>query len=345
MIKVENNQISVYSKINKDGLKSAIILFCVAFLWTGLNFIILRSMISMVLGVISLVLVGITFTIYKKCDGEKLKCSLSKDEFAIYSNKNIIKYRCDKIINFSIVNDNNCISLNYINEKGKKSSKIIMMQGCTNTEFVNLANEFLKRDIELNIENDNSAKYNTENNKNVLTNLMKNKEKIECTLLGKTKMFVLNGASYTLERIHSKLVFINEKNDIFEIDIRDAQINWNELSLKNKYEISYNKLKGEFIIEKVNETVDLMKVEELRNDIRYNTKVSFDEKQIMDEVSLYNNIIKISKIFGLITVLVCFSFFFSEIIFIIGTIIIAIVYPSLLLLYINKYKKEKLILK
>lgn len=345
MIKLENNQISVYSKINKDGLKGAIILFCVAFLWSGLNFIILRSIIPIALGIISLLLIGITFTIYKKCNGEKLKFSLSREEFAIYSNKNITKYKCDKIINFSIIDDNNSISLNYINEKGKKCSKIIMMQGCKNIEFVNLANEFLRKNIKLNIENNDSTKYNTENNKNILKDLMKNKEKIECMLLGKTKMFILNGSSYTLEKLHSNLIFITEENDIFEIDIRDAQINWNELSLKNKYEISYNKIKGEFIIEKINKTADLMKVEELRNDIKYNTKVIFDEQQIIDEVKLSNNVSKISKSFGLVALLVCFSVFFSKIIFLIGIITIFIVYPSLLLYYIEKYKKEKLVLK
>ncbi len=343
MLKVEDNKINIYSKINKDSLGLSMFLFGFAMLVIIFVSLIAQNIIFLALEIFPLFFLLVSIYFYSKKDGEELKYSLSKEEFIIYKNKSEIKYNCSDIINFSAIDYNNAVSINYTNEKNKKCSKVIELRGCKNLEFVNLANEFLKKDINLNVENNKintDVESDSKDVEQIFKDLEKSDKKIKCDLLGKSKMFILNGNSYTLEKFDSCLFFVTEDNKLLEIDLRDIDINWDELNFKNKYELSYNKQKHLFSALKLDESVNLENINNFKNNIKYSTKLSFDEQEILKEVELYNKILKLNNVMKILILLSLLSLFFSMLVFSLAFCIILILYPCMLLTYVSKYKKN-----
>ena len=234
MLKIENNEIKIYRKIDKKSLKQSIILFTIAIV-LGMVMSVLSKiwLIWGILEIISIILLLICLNLYKQGDKEKLMYSLSKEAFIIYKKEKPYKeYITSNIESFvKFPSEYNEVVLNFKNEKGKRDSKIFMVQGCKNTDFVEMANEFLKSSISIDEINEslitsniNEGKKKLQESTELINKLVKSGEKIKVALLGKTKQFILSGKSYVYERIVSELVFVNGNDTILSLDISEIEI-------------------------------------------------------------------------------------------------------------------------
>lgn len=317
MIKLENNQINVYSKFDKDAIKGALVCFFLAILIAVVFYFITKSVLFIILGIISIIVFAVSCYIYKNAGVEKLSFSLSEKEFIIYKRKKEKRYDSDKIISFAAIPREsgleNYVVLNYINEKGKNKSISFLMKGCLNTEFVNLANNFLKKEekeeTEVKHKKIKTDKYNKCNSKKIIDNIVKNKQKIECTLIGKTKIFILNGKSYSLGNLYSNFVFVDGENNLFEIDSRLIGIDEKTFDLKYTFEISYDKKKDEFVLEKTNNIVDSKIINDFKEDFIYSSKLLFEKEDILYEFNFYYKFMIGIKLFAIALLLSLFTIF------------------------------------
>ena len=177
------------------------------------------------------------------------------------------------------------------------------MKGCANTEFVNLANNFLKKEekkeTEVKHKEIKTHKYNKGNSKQIIDNIVKNKQKIECTLIGKTKIFILNGKSYSLGNLYSNFVFVDGENNLFEIDSRLIGIDEKTFDLKYTFEISYDKKKDEFVLEKTNNIADSKIINDFKEDFIYSSKLLFEKEEILNELNFYYKFMIGIKLLGI----------------------------------------------
>ena len=315
MIKMEENKINVYSKFDKDSIKGALVCFVLAAIVTIPFYFITKSIIFIILGIISIISFIISFRIYKNADKEKLSCSLSKNEFIIYKNKKQKKFDVSKISNFAAIPGERAIEndviLNYVDENGKNKSMSFLMKGCKNTEFVNLANKFIKEDnANKGYKSIDENKYNKDNSKKVIDELADNK-KIKCTVLGKTKIFISNGSGYTLGDLYTKFVFVDENKNIFDIDSRYVKINFETFDNNYLYEMVYDKKSDSAILEKTSTKTDPQIINDFKEDIVYSSKIAFDKDDIVFELNFFNKFIKGAKMFGIGLLLILCTVFLA----------------------------------
>ena len=307
MIKIENNQINVYSKFDKDAIKGALVCFFLAIVITVVFYFITQSILFIILGIISIIVFAVSFYIYKNAGVEKLSYSLSEKEFIIYKRKTEKRYDSNKITSFAAVPREsgleNYVVLSYINEKGKNKSISFLMKGCANTEFVNLANNFLKKEekkeTEVKHKEIKTHKYNKGNSKQIIDNIVKNKQKIECTLIGKTKIFILNGKSYSLGNLYSNFVFVDNENNLFEIDSRLIDMDEKTFDPKYTFEMFYDKKKDEFVLEKTNNIADSKIINDFKEDFIYSSKLLFEKEEILNELNFYYKFMIGIKLLGI----------------------------------------------
>ena len=150
MLKIEDNEIKIYRKIDKKSLKQSIILFTISIVFGIVMTIIVKTLfIWGILAIISLILLLNSLILYKQADKEELMYSLSKEAFIIYKKEvPYKKYSTSNIESFAkFPSEYNDVILIFKNEKGKRDSKAFALQGYKNTDFVEIANEFLKSSI------------------------------------------------------------------------------------------------------------------------------------------------------------------------------------------------------
>ncbi len=353
MIKIEKGQINIYMETDKKNTLNAMALFFVASLLMTITYCFTKNIFCIILAILPLIPLVISIYIYmkqakeeKEGKNEKLKCSLSKNEFIIYENKKVEKYNTNQIISFSVFPDpnlENYISLNYKNEKGKEISIPFMMQGCSNIEFVNLANNFLKGEaLKETPKGIINTKYNTADSSKIIKELIKTKKKIECTLIGKTKMFFINGSSYSLGNIYSDLLFVDSNNNIFRIYIKNVKFDFESLNLENTYEVFYDNSERKFILKNTNNKVNTQITEDFRKDITYSSKILFEKDEILSEIIFFNKYIKFIRILDFSIILVIISFFSFNINCCAIFISIMIILSIFINLYPKRYMKNKM---
>lgn len=345
MIRIEDNQINVYTKVDKEEIKDAIVCFFIAFVIAIVLCIIFKNLFFVILSGISLFALIIAYCIYKKDFPERLRFSLSKKEFIIYKKRKNEIFDNNKITGFFVVPNQsgfeNYINVNYINEKGKEASALFQMRGSSNIEFVNLANSYLnKEEIKKEIKETDNSKYNKDNSGKILKELTKTKEKIEFTLVGKTKIFILNGSGYSLQTLYPYLIFVDSNNNILEVLAKDVILNWNEIDSKYTYELVYDRKKDKLIAEKTNNLANQNIVNDFKEDFIYSSKLLFKKEEIISESTFLKKYMKILKSFGLAILLSLFTIFISGIVFSILFALIIIVFGIVLLMYPKKYLKE-----
>ena len=284
----------------------------------------------------------------------------------IFSKKNKF-YKLNDIINFISIDDNgNYACINYYDENKNKKSKMFLVYGCSNNEFANLANIYLKENSNntFNISNEpriNSNDYKfIDNTWQLYKEIKQNSYPLRFTLIGKTTMFRLNGNFYNMQNLHTSMVFINEKCELLMIPLMSLVIDWEDLILDGVYDISYNKKKNKFYASRIpNEKgVDQTIINSLKNNIVFRAKILFDKQMIINEIKTYNKIMKSSKIIGIIIVCLFLLLFIPEYmakkynisyidynylfdpIMLLITLLIFIVFPLNLLINITKLRKD-----
>ena len=381
MIKTnDNGDVLIYRKINIKMLKDSMLLFLIALLGALFWLLITRSLFILPSVIIPALFLIICFIIYNKAEGEKLVFSLTKEGFTIFSKKNKF-YKLNDIINFISIDDNgNYACINYYDENKNKKSKMFLVYGCSNNEFANLANVYLKENSNntFNIPNEPRINYNNtfnisneprinsndykfiDNTWQFYKEIKQNSYPLRFTLIGKTAMFRLNGNFYNMQNLHTSMVFINEKCELLMIPLMSLVIDWEDLILDGVYDISYNKNKNKFYASRIpNEKgVDQTIINSLKNNIVFRAKILFDKQMIINEIKTYNKIMKSSKIIGIIIVCLFLLLFIPKYmakkynisyidynylfdpIMLLITLLIFIVFPLNLLINITKLRKD-----
>ena len=381
MIKTnDNGDVLIYRKINIKMLKDSMLLFLIALLGALFWLLITRSLFILPSVIIPALFLIICFIIYNNAEGEKLVFSLTKEGFTIFSKKNKF-YKLNDIINFISIDDNgNYACINYYDENKNKKSKMFLVYGCSNNEFANLANVYLKENSNntFNIPNEPRINYNNtfnisneprinsndykfiDNTWQFYKEIKQNSYPLRFTLIGKTAMFRLNGNFYNMQNLHTSMVFINEKCELLMIPLMSLVIDWEDLILDGVYDISFNKNKNKFYASRIpNEKgVDQTIINSLKNNIVFRAKILFDKQMIINEIKTYNKIMKSSKIIGIIIVCLFLLLFIPEYmakkynisyidynylfdpIMLLITLLIFIVFPLNLLINITKLRKD-----
>ena len=381
MIKTnDNGDVLIYRKIDIKMLKDSMLLLFIALLGALIWLLITRSLFILPFVIIPALFLIICFIIYNKAEGEKLVFSLTKEGFTIFSKKNKF-YKLNDIINFISIDDNgNYACINYYDENKNKKSKMFLVYGCSNNEFANLANVYLKENSNntFNIPNEPRINYNNtfnisneprinsndykfiDNTWQLYKEIKQNSYPLRFTLIGKTTMFRLNGNFYNMQNLHTSMVFINEKCELLMIPLMSLVIDWEDLILDGVYDISYNKKKNKFYASRIpNEKgVDQTIINSLKNNIVFRAKILFDKQMIINEIKTYNKIMKSSKIIGIIIVCLFLLLFIPKYmakkynisyidynylfdpIMLLITLLIFIVFPLNLLINITKLRKD-----
>lgn len=363
----DNGDILIYRKIDKKTLKEALLLLLIALLIGLILFLAYRSLFFLPFAVIPALGFIIGFIIYKKPDEEKLFFSLTKEGFTFHSKNNAF-FSLNSIINFVSINDNgNYACINYYDENKNKKSKIFLVYGCSNTEFANLTNTYLRENSNNSNTITNEPNVGIKNmefvdqTKRYLDDISKNGNTLRFTLVGKTKMLINKGNAYNLLNFLSYLIFINDRCEIIKLPLTMAVINWEDLIINGVYEISYNKTKEKFFVTKIlnAESVNYELINGLKNNIIYRAKILFDKQMILNEINTYNRIMKSTKILGVSSSVIIFITCITKLLLnkytnisneeltLTAAMIIAlvfpialIVYPSIILLNLQKLKKE-----
>lgn len=361
MLKIEDNEIKIYRNIKKEDLKASLIIFIIGFVAGIVMSILFKTWFFFcLLSIFSGIFLLICLNLYKQAGKEKLMYSLSEDAFTIYKKEKIFKkYSISNIKSFAIFpSEYNKVILNFKNEKGKNDSKVFILQGCKNTDFVEMSNEFLKSNINMNeikesvkISNVNKEEKKLQEDTKLINELIKNKEKIKVAFLGKTKQFILNGNRYMYERTPAEFIFVTEDDTLLSFYTDEIEIDLFQISFNNQYTLYYDKNKQCFIAIKENNELDskkIEKIERIRNSIDFKFKLTVDSKIIIQEVELSNKVSKTTSIFKtilLIVILVCVLLLIFKIkvllphaVFI--SILILLFYPVVLLIIIMQYKRK-----
>lgn len=361
MLRVEDNEIKIYRNVDKENLKVPFIVFTIGFVFGLVMSIITKVWIIFgILSMFSGILLLICLNLYKQAGKEKLMYSLSEEAFIIYKKEKIFKkYDTSNIKSFEIFpSEYNEVILNFRNEKGKNDSKIFMMKGCKNVDFIEMANEFLKSNItideinkSLKTQNAYRSEKKLQKSTEVINELVRNKEKIKVAFLGKTKQFILNGDIYRYENTIPELVFVTEDDTILSFDIDEVEIDLSQISFNNQYILYYDK--NSFIAIKENKELDseiIEKLENIRNSIDFKFKLVIDSKTIMQETELFNKICKVTSIFRKFLLINILAFllllFFKQQVLLPHAVFIFVLilfsYPIVSLIIITKYKKKYL---
>lgn len=147
MIKENNDKIEIYKEKDTNEQKKTLIFLGVAFVFSIIMVFLLSNMFLkafwLILTIISLFTLIISFQIIKKTPYRTLVIVISKSYIELYMKKGIQKIFMKDIQEVSSIENSqlNEAIINYKDENGEMISKIIIVQGCKNSEFVNFIND------------------------------------------------------------------------------------------------------------------------------------------------------------------------------------------------------------
>ena len=147
MIKENNNKIEIYKVKDTNELKKALMLFLAVLILSIIMVFLLSNLFLkifwLILSIISFFALIISVRIFKKMPDKTLSVVISKSYIELYMKKGIQKILMKDIQEVSYVENSqlNEARINYKDENGEMISKVIIVQGCKNSEFVNFINE------------------------------------------------------------------------------------------------------------------------------------------------------------------------------------------------------------
>ena len=147
MIKENNNKIEIYKVKDTNELKKALMLFLAVLILSIIMVFLLSNLFLkifwLILSIISFFALIISVRIFKKMPDKTLSIVISKSYIELYMKKGIQKIFMKDIQEVSCVENSqlNEASINYKDENGEMISKVIIVQGCKNSEFVNFIND------------------------------------------------------------------------------------------------------------------------------------------------------------------------------------------------------------
>lgn len=353
MVKSDNNKMQVYSKVDKKELKKAIKLLIVAAIMSLIFFCIDSNIITIFSLCLANIVLLISIIIYKNISEEpKLQVVLTKEYIEVYRKKETFRCNMEKIISFSCdqsTNSLNEVFINYKNEKNKKKTKIFILRGMHNREFINIANGVLNnkdiiKDSEILKEKDYEEDFNKEN-------VFGNIAKILC-FVGKEKLVTTINNQKNVDNMENVLYFLDKDGKEFKLYWQNIKME-KDLKLKtNKfYTVKYDEKNKYYKITDTNFKFDLEIINEYKNKIHVSNILIFDDKIINEEIELLAKFDKyrvnyIYIMFLIINILLMITIFKKEMLILIlikiipmGLFFSLVIFGIIVLNIINKIKK------
>ena len=279
MIIIKDNELQVIRKINVKKLKDSIFLLLLS---TGLS--LFMSLLSWRLGLIllipNLIFLALALYLYKQSGKETKTVSFSKEYLKIYHKNKSDTITTKSISSFSFdpTSNMNEIFINYKDTQEKKKTKIIILIGAPNSEFVDIANRLLVNDFSLidtlpkdeNVKNPQIVE-DIQSENNLIDRIIKGSE-TNAKFIGKIKALKKNGQNYSFIN-DGNLVFISEEMIPLYFNPFEVDANIDEFDFEKTYLIQFDRKKKMFKIIPSNTFIDDEKISmnkkvlEIKNDI------------------------------------------------------------------------------
>lgn len=207
----------------------------------------------------------------------------------------------DKIINFSYDSTSNSMNevfITYYNEKGKKSTEILFLLGCSNITFVNIANRLKTSTVTSNpcVKDVFIDSEKVKPSKELLDYLIKGNELRLC-FIGKSKLLVNKGNSYTIERIFSDFLFIDEYENKINLHVSYMSVDIQKLIPNSLFIVKYNSKKKLFCFTPIDVQFDETIIQSVKNKIEIRNSYLFDFNDIKTEYEVERKIFISTRIF------------------------------------------------
>lgn len=338
MIKRYDEKIEIYSQIDIKEIKVARNVLAIGLILAISCMIFLPfKIIHFVATIITLCLELICIYSIKKDSKPKLTVTLTKEYIEIYKKDKTERYNMEDITNFGYDSLFNEVFINY-NKNNKKCSKILFLRGCSNREFVDIANKVKEYGTfglitnDVNIREEEKTNYKTE--KEIVDCLIKGNE-LKLCFIGKSKLLVKRGEEYNLENKKSECLFIDEFGDLVHFRFEQMHVDILKLVPNTVFIVKYNKKKDMYHFTSTLESFEKSMIDNIKNREEIHNFYIFNFEDIKVEYDVERKI-HMSSIWFLLLLLLSSIFLFINKIVGILLFLVACLYPSISILKLKK---------
>lgn len=297
MVKINNNEVEIIRKMDKQQFKRGYGYLIVAVVMNTINFFFAWKL-ALAIEVFGLIFLVLGAVFYKMTEKEKKVLSFSKDYLKIYKNNSVDTFETSSIDCF-IFNPNsnsNMVYMTYKTAEGKTEKYRFLLTGMEAKEFVNMANYLMKDgfkfdNLQINgeeISTDEKADEEIKSEEDIESKLLAG-EVIKVMFVGKTKILKQNGDIYYLERA-SDIIFSTCDGNLFYAYYRNIKGDLSNIKVGNIYTIERSKTKTKIVLkESEGDNFDINKINQsLKKELVEGTLTTNNE-QIIDELRVEKN--------------------------------------------------------
>ncbi len=340
MIKRYDDKIEIYSKINIKQIKLARNIYTIVLILTIICMIISQAkLFYFICTVVMLCLEIVCIYIAKTGSEPKHTVTLTKEYIEIYKKDKTERYNMEDIINFGYdpLSSYNEVFINY-NKDNKKCSKIFFLRGCSNKEFVDIANkvktygEFDLIPDAININEQEKSNYKTE--RELVDFLLKGNE-LKLCFIGKSKLLVKQGDKYNLEKPKAKCLFTDEFGNLVHFGFEQMHIDILKLVPNTVFIVKYNKKKELCHFTPTSESFEKSVIDNIKNREEIHDFYIFNFDYIKVEYNIERKIYISLRLFLILFLLSCIFLFINKVVSVL-LFLIACLYPSISILKLKK---------
>lgn len=340
MIKRYDDKIEIYSQIDMKGMKLARNIFAIGLVWTS-SFMIITplKLLYLIYTVVMLCLELVCIYIIKKENEPKHTITLTKEYIEIYKKDKVERYNMEEIINFTYnsLSSYNKVFINY-NKNNKKCSKILFLRGCSNKEFVDIANKVKSNGTFDFISNDTSIheqeKTNYKTEKELFDFLLKGNE-LKLCFIGKSKLLVKHGEEYNLESKKAKSLFTDEFGNLIHLGFEQMHVDIEKLVPNTVFIVKYNKKKAMYHFTPTSDSFEGTMIDNIKNREDIHDFYLFNFEDIKVEYNVERKIYISTRCFFLLIILSCIAVFINKPVAML-LFLMACVCPSISILKLKK---------
>lgn len=341
MIKKYDDKIEIYTQIDIKEIKLARNIFSIGLILEISCMIFLPlKILHLVATIITAFLELVCIYIIKKEPEPKHTVTLTKEYIEIYKKDKTERYNMEDIINFSYDTSSSSFNEVFINytKKNKKCSKILFLRGCSNKEFVDMANKvktygtFALIPDAINIKEQERSNYKTE--RELVDFLLKGNE-LKLCFIGKSKLLVKQGDKYNLENQKSKCLFTDEFGNLVHFGFEQMHIDILKLVPNTVFIVKYNKKKDMYHFTTTSESFEKSVIDNIKNREEIHEFYIFDYEDIKVEYNIERKIYISLRLFLILFLLSCIFLFINKVVSVL-LFLIACLYPSISILKLKK---------
>lgn len=298
------------------------------------------KILHLVTTIITLCLELICIYIIKEEPEPKHTVTLTKEYIEVYKKDKTERYNMDDITNFTydtLSSSYNEVFINYT-KNNKKCSKIFFLRGCSNKEFVDIANKvktygtFGLIPDGINIKEQEKSNYKTE--KELIDFLLRGNE-LKLCFIGKSKLLVKQGDKYNLENQKAKCLFTDEFGNLVHFGFEQMHVDILKLVPNTVFIVKYNKKKDMYHFNPTLESFEKSMIDDIKNREEIHDFYIFNFEDIKVEYDVERKIYISLRMFLILLLLSCIFLFVNKVVSVL-LFLIACLYPSISILKLNK---------